>query len=413
MNAAVASPGAVGVASPRLRRWEPLLGLLLVAVLGWWSYRAFHEPLTFDVGLAYQGGEVAWDTGHPETLATWISTPFLAVIMALLSQVMSADAAADLITALNVAVVVTLLVVVWRSLLNTLPRWAWWLSLCAAAVYAPMVSSLWWKQFNLVALGLAVLGFWLVRGGSTRRGAAAVAVSICFKPIVVLLPIVLLLRRDTRRAGVYACAFTAALLILAQAVLALRAGDLGALDPFPALRAFSERAQPANVWACHYENFSPTSTICRLSGGDDFNVVRAAALLGTGLFAALLLDLVRGLPGRSWELFALACVFSPMVSPIAWSHYQVLLAPLMLVLFWHFVRERARWTMWLWLAAAYALAMAFWQPYGTLPGWIREQVIGQDESQRILVAVAGVAQFSQYVLLVTACVWFAKRQGET
>jgi Glycosyltransferase family 87 len=394
--------------SMNLRRWELPLALACVLVLAMWAYFAFSEPLTNDVGLAYDGGRVAWETGRPETLATWISTPFLAVLMGVISELMSVGVAATLISASSVAAVVVLVVGVWRALRTGLPRWAWWLSLATAVSFAPMVSTLWWKQFNMLALALAVLGFHLALRGRPGRAAAAIAFSICLKPIAVLVPLALLFSRDTRRTGLYALGAIVAILLASQAVLALRADDLGALNPLPALSNFSAKAQPRNFWSCHYENFSPSSMVCRLSGGQDWNVLRAVVLAGVALVAALFIDLLRGLPERSWESFAAACLLSPMISPIAWSHYQVMLFPLMLVLFVGFVKQRATFSLWLLLAGAYALAMLFWQPYGSLPGKVRELVVGYEEPQRILVSVAGVAQFAQYVLIIAAAVWWAR-----
>jgi len=406
---ATVSSGRAFARSIALRRGEAALGLALAIILGIWAYVAFNDPAPLDTGLAYEGGQAARATGRPEALATWISLPLLAVVMGLVSLLVSVETAATLLTVLNLVTVLALLAGVWLALRPRLPLWAWWVSLAAAVCFAPMVSSLWWKQFNIIALALAVLGFWLIRRKRPGWAAAAIAVSICIKPIVLLLPLVLLLSRDSRRAGLYVVVAVGAILIASQGVLAIWAGELAALNPLPALSNFSMKSQPANIWACQFENFAPGSTVCRLSGGDDWNVVRAVVLGGVALMAVLFIDLLRGLPGRAWEPFALACVLSPMVSPIAWSHYQILLAPLLLVLFVDFVRRGAGISSWLLLSAGYALAMLFWQPYGSLPGWVRERVIGVEEPQRILIAVAGVAQFAQYVLLMTAAVWFARR----
>ncbi len=42
-----------------------------------------------DLGKAYAGGVEAWSSGHPERVHTWMSTTFLAMIMALVSRLMS------------------------------------------------------------------------------------------------------------------------------------------------------------------------------------------------------------------------------------------------------------------------------------------------------------------------------------
>ena len=63
---------------------EAIVGIA-VAVVGCtlWSLPSVRTSMSFDLGLAYQAGSVARRTGHPEHLATWISMPFLALLMAL------------------------------------------------------------------------------------------------------------------------------------------------------------------------------------------------------------------------------------------------------------------------------------------------------------------------------------------
>ncbi|UTI65060.1 DUF2029 domain-containing protein [Paraconexibacter antarcticus] len=403
----IASPTSPAHRSPG--RGDGVAVLVAAGLLVWWAIQAFGDPLTLDVGLAYQGGQVALATGHPERLGTWISTPFLAVVMAGVSKTVTVGTAANLVTVANLGVVVALLAGVWRGLLGALPPWAWRLSLVAMAGFGPMVSSVWWNQLNLLALGLAVAGFALVGRERDVLGAVAISLSLAVKPLVVLLPLALLVKRDTRRAGLLVLLITVGVMLVSQGVLAIWAGDAGALDPLPALRNFSHKALPANIWACQYENFSPSSTLCRLSGGDNWNYIRGVSLAGVGLLALLFADLLRHAAGRAWEWFAVAVALSPMVSPIAWSHYQVLLAPLLVVLFVRFLGERERLSTWGFLLAAYALTMLVWQPYGTLPGKLGELLAGNDRTQQQLIAAAGVAQFAQYVLLFAAALHFTRR----
>lgn len=160
---ATVSSGRAFARSIALRRGEAALGLALAIILGIWAYVAFNDPAPLDTGLAYEGGQAARATGRPEALATWISLPFLAVVMGLVSLLVSVETAANLLTVLNLVTVLALLAGVWLALRPRLPLWAWWVSLAAAVCFAPMVSSLWWKQFNIIALALAVLGFWLIR----------------------------------------------------------------------------------------------------------------------------------------------------------------------------------------------------------------------------------------------------------
>ncbi len=85
------------------------------------------------------------------------------------------------------------------------------------------------------------------------------------------------------------------------------------------------------------------------------------ALLGTWVVAAL-----RGRKATSWELFAFTCAISTMVSPIAWSHYQIMLAPLFVFMVVRFTNEGADAGIWAGLAVAFVLASLMWSPYGTL-----------------------------------------------
>jgi hypothetical protein len=131
------------------------------------------------------------------------------------------------------------------------------------------MSSVWWKQFNIVVLALALGGFELLRGGRTHRGAALIGLSIAIKPLVILLPFVLLVRRQTRRAGELVLGWAVALNIAVQALIALRAHDPGVISPCSALHNFVVKAKPENI------------------------------------------------------------PLSVMLSPLAWSHYQIVLAPLL------------------------------------------------------------------------------------
>lgn len=412
MSAAESSPlrPRIRIRSLRLgpvAPWEGALGLVLVIFAGWLTARAVTDPVTFDVGLAYEGGRETLRSGHPEDLSTWISTPFLAMVMAFVAKTMSVGLAAKLATALNVATVVALVVGVWAHLRPLVSRPAWWITLTLGVLYAPSLSSIWWKQLNLIAFGLAVLGYWLTRRGQPGRAGLAVALSIAVKPLVILLPIVLLVQRRTRRAGLMSLAWGAGLLAVSQAFLAWQANSAAALSPLPLLRAFSERSKPANIWACHPENFAPGSTLCRLAGGDNWAVQRSVilafvAVLGLALFGALWRRV-----GGSWAVFGVTCLLSPMASPIAWSHYQLLLAPLFLVLVVEMTRRGAPVGLWAMLVVAYLLAALIWRPYGTLPGAIYHLITGRDQNQTLLNQQFAISQFAQYALAMTALTWFS------
>ena len=387
--------------------WELALGIALAAVAYWQFHRAFTDNTTFDIGLAYEGGKEALRSGHPEHVSTWISTPFLGMAMAFVAKVISVNTAQTLLTVLNVTIIVAIVAAVWLPLRSRVPRLWWWVTLTLALLYAPAVSSLWWKQMNLPAFGLAILGFWLARRGRPGWAGLAVAVSIGIKPLVVLLPLVMIAQRATRRAGVLSLVWGAVLLVVSQVFLAWQADDLDALSPWPTIQAFSDRSKPANIWSCHAENFAPGSMLCRMAGGEAWGLQRGVVIAAVVVLAVALFDAQRGRESGSWAAFATACLLSPMISPIAWSHYQLLMAPMLLVLAYEMIVRRAPVGPWALLVAAYALAALIWRPYGTLPDAITHIVSSTTETQAMLNREFAIAQFGQYVLAMAALAWFS------
>lgn len=396
-------------ASAAFQPWEYVLLGLLAIIAGIWTVISFRIAQTYDIGLAYHGGVVAWQTGRPETLATWISTPFLGMVMALVSRAMSAGTTSVLITILNVALFFGSVAIVWRILRSRLSKTVWWLSAFAAVSFAPALSSIWWRQLNLIVLALAVLGFWYLRKGRDEVGAILGALSILIKPIVILLPLMLLVRRRTRRTGALMIAWLIGLSVLAQIFLAVRAGSVGVLSPLSAYRNFAVKSLPSNIWVCHAENFSPLSTLCRVGGPDHWTAERATVIIVVCLGLGLYLESVWRRQGDSWAWFSGACLFSPMISPIAWSHYQVLLLPLFILLLVEFLEEGASPMLWCWLGLSFALAELVWRPFGSAPGLARHFFGGPPETTRELFQVFAVAAGCQYALLLTALLHFRSR----
>jgi hypothetical protein len=384
----------------------------LAAIVAWWAWRAFHDPLGFDFRLAYRGGQVAWATGHPEHQATWTGTPLLAAVMAIGSRVMSLRTATGVITAINLGLVIAVLTVALRRLRGQLSSAWWWVAAFALVSFGPLMSTVWWKQFNIIALALALAGFELMRRRRPQSAAALIGLSISIKPLIFLLPLVLLARRETRRVGVLALGWVVAANLLAQALLAGRAHDLGVLSPVAAIRNFADKSKPGNVWACQSENFAPGSLLCRLVGHQSWNLQRLAVWTAVALLGLWAIRTLRERGASSWEVFAFVCPLSVMLSPLAWTHYQIMLAPLFALLLVRFTQEGASPGLWAGLAAAFALASLMWQPYGTLIGALagllgaHPQTLGArlDEAN----TVAWFAQFAQYVLLVTAVLWYAR-----
>ncbi len=400
----------VGVDARRLLR--PLGYIALAALVALWAYRAFHDSSTYDSGLAYVGGQVAWATGHPEHWFSWTGTPFFAVLMAVVTRVASSGTAAQLLTALNLVLVIGTVAFVLRTLRGALsPLW-WWVTAFALFTFAPMMSSVWWKQVNIIALVLAAGGFELLRRRHGQRGAALIGLSLALKPLAILLPFVLLARRQTRRAGAWALGYFIALNVGAQILLAAHAHDAGVLNPLLAVNNFSDKSKPAAGLACSPENFSPQSLLCRIAGRQHWSVLQVLALIAVVLIGAWVVVVLRGRRATSWETFAFACAMSTMVSPIAWSHYQIMLAPLFVLMVVRASREGASIITWAGLAVAFVLCSLMWSPYGTLIDAVQLKLQPTFQANPHPL-VTTLAQFAQYVLIGAATLWYWEHRSPT
>jgi hypothetical protein len=194
--------------------------------------------------------------------------------------------------------------------------------------------------------------------------------------------------------------------VLAQGFMAVRAGNLATLNAWPVFRNFADKSKLGNILACHTEDFAPGSLLCRLAGGQNESIQHVIVWGAVGLLGVWVADALRGRSMKSWDVFAFTCALSTMVSPIAWSHYQIMLAPLFVLLLVNFVTDGASAASWLGLAVAFALASLMWQPFGTSVGAIRNLIDGAAQTQRDVFTVAAVAQFSQYVLILTGIIWY-------
>lgn len=384
---------------------------VLIAGIAWWTWRAFRDSHPFDTGLAYQAGQLAWATGHPERLSTWNGAPLLAVGFGVLTRLFSVASTAHLVTLVNAVTATGAIALVLSRMRTLVPRTAWWVLALATVSYAPLMSVVWWKQFSLVALVLAIGGYELLRRERLHLGAFAIALSVSIKPVAFLLPVALLLRRDTRRAAVLTLAWIVALDIASQAVLAWRAHDLATLDPTIAIRNFAHKTTPVgDVFMCHPINFAPSSLLCRAVGGPEaWTLQRVAVYLGVALLAWWVLDAVRTRGALSWELCAFACALSLLPGPIEWAHYEIMLAPLFVLLAVRFAQDGAAPSSWAGLGLALALASLLWDPYGTLVGAVHGALGAGRESPTQHNVIDGIAQFAQYVLILTGVIWYGTR----
>lgn len=363
----------------------PALVLALIAV-------TLHY--TADFGLAYKAGAEAWANGHPQNLVTFTGTPFLALVMGLVSRIAPEFVASRVFMAIDLSLWMVLLAMVWPRLRGHVPMAWWWATLVAAGLFAPAVSTIFWLQFNLVVFVLALGGFVLI-DRHPRWAGVLIGVSIALKPIVILLPLALLLRRRTRASGLWAIGTTASFTILGFVFLAWRANDPGVLNPLAYLAGFLSKGRGA-IAACIVENYSPVATLCRLG-------LQPSTLITAAIAAALLLIgwfLIRDLPDTSegnWELFAAACFLSIMLGPIDWAHYGLLMGPLLLLLAYQFWRYGAPLPLWVGLGVSFVLAELVWDPLSSLAG----------ASIPVEIFVYSAGQFSQYFLLL---VWIRWRQ---
>jgi hypothetical protein len=125
-------------------------------------------------------------------------------------------------------------------------------------------------------------------------------------------------------------------------------------------------------------------------------MVTLAIAAGVGVIGWLLAQRL----GRGWELFAAACLLSPMLGPVEWQSYQLLFAPLMLLLAYQFWAERAPTRLWVYLVATVLLTELVWDPFESLAG---APVV-------VLVVSYSLGQFAQYALILLWLQWLRLRR---
>lgn len=365
-----------------------VLALVPVAVLALVPVPVLiNNPMDFE--LAYRVGQQAWSSGRPEHIPTWTGTPFYAMVMGVISRAWPLGVAATGMLIINLLARGGLLLAVWNRL-RGLPRMWWWATLIAAAVLAPGIATVFWMQPNVILLALSLAGVALI-GRHDRAGGFLVGLAFAIKPVLVLVPFALLLRRETRRAGLWSFAVGALLSALGLGFLAWRAGDPSVGSPIAyAGRFVSVVGRPEFV--CVIQNYSPTALLCRfgIPSSTALTIFLTAAVLSVGW---LLVRQFRQEQDVRWEMFAAASILSPMLGPIGWAHYQVLLAPLMLLLAYQFWAERAPVFLWFNLGAVFLMTMLIWDPLESL----------LNVPVALLVVTYTIGQFAQYFLLL---LWF-------
>jgi hypothetical protein len=278
------------------------------------------------------------------------------------------------------------------------PSALWWGTLVAAAVFAPAITTIFWMQPNLILLALALGGVALA-DRRARTAGLLIGLALALKPIAILLPLALLVRRESRRTALWAIGVAAVLSASGLGFLAWRGGDLSIANPIGYAAQFGTKGGGPIV-ACVAQNYSPMALLCRFGvhSSTALTVGVAAAVLGLGWLAVRRLR--RTLDAR-WDLVAVAFALSPMLGPIGWAMYQLLLAPLMLLLAYQFWAERAPIFLWLNLGLVYLMTMLVWDPLESLA---QTPVI-------VLVVSYTIGQFAQYFLILLWFQWMRVRSA--
>jgi hypothetical protein len=198
------------------------------------------------------------------------------------------------------------------------------------------------------------------------------------------------------------------------ALAAWRAHQFAVLNPWSAVRNFADKSDP-HLYGYAYspDNFAPLGTLLRLGGSQDWRLYQVSVLVLVALLAIWTTESLRGRQLTSWDAFAFIAAFSVMISPIGWSHYQLMLAPLLVVLVVGMSRDGASVGDWLGLALAFVLASLVWRPYGTLSGTVHTLVAQgalppDDPGSGAAVPVEALSQCAQYVLIVTGILWYMR-----
>jgi hypothetical protein len=155
----------------------------------------------------------------------------------------------------------------------------------------------------------------------------------------------------------------------------------------------------------------PQSLLCRLAGVHHGTIQHVVVWVAIALLGAWVVDALRGRSATSWDLFAFTCAISTMVSPIAWSHYQIMLAPLFVLLVVRFTSQGAHIAAWAGVAVAYVLASLIWSPHGTLVDAVRLRLPSAFQANPHPL-VTELSQFAQYILIATGALWYAAHRHE-
>ncbi|MGH3595330.1 MAG: glycosyltransferase 87 family protein [Mycobacterium sp.] len=365
-----------------------MLGLLVVAALGYWTWRVFeHTSYRIDVDV-YRMGAQAWRDGHqlygdvlfktwlqdtplpftyPPIAAvlftpfTWLSLRDASLLMTIVSAALLVVSTAILLTSLGVCTAV-------RP--PTAP--AWWRRGCLATAIVvaaialnmePIWSNFGYGQINVVVMTLVMADCLPQRTRWPRGLLLGIAISVKLTPAVAL--IYLVLRRQGRAALTALVTFVASVLV-AFVLTPRDSWEYWTRSLFHTNR-IGDTALNTN------QNFAGVLARMGLTGGLHF-VVWATACTAA---LALTVWAVRRLLGADEPALALMCaaLLALLVSPVSWSHHWVWALPTIVAL--AVVGYRRRSPVVLGLAGA-GLALMRWSPIRLLleHSNLREQLIG-------------------------------------
>jgi hypothetical protein len=81
----------------RFQRWEIVPAVIVCGGALLWALPTLNAR-ELDFGMAYRGWQAAWASGHAEAVHTWMSTSFLAVVMAAVAGTPRPDVASRNLT---------------------------------------------------------------------------------------------------------------------------------------------------------------------------------------------------------------------------------------------------------------------------------------------------------------------------
>ncbi len=336
---------AMGVAAVLLGLWR----FAGVARLSWMRV-APDLANNYHTAAVLRAGGMIYDVHAP--LFTGYDNPPLTAILTLPLTLFDLQSSIRLFFGLNTVLVVAsvaLIFVARREYLLTYPSWL--IALALLLNLDPLLDSLLLGQLDAVLLLLIVISFFAYRQGRDLMAGAPLGLAAMIKFSPLLLAMYFLLKRETR---VFAAALAA---IVATGILSLLGAGLDAHRVFvtktlPTLLAGSAQLENQSLNGFFNRLFLDGEFITGLEAAPSLPQVRLLTLASSVLIVGITIYLLRRrLPSRTdvrFDLeFSLVVITLPLLSSIAWHHYQTWYVLPLLVLLNPKLRDRpakrARW----------------------------------------------------------------------